>query len=294
MQRPLLCVFRVTSETRFVVKVRLISVLKPKRVVWIVLLLSQLTLLGFLFPSVNTFHKIPSAQFSAPSKLIAPKAAGFDINKYSIDDPASLWVVVNKNRPLRTADYVPKNLVLPNYKNPNIYNPKKQVLDARAADAMVEMAKAASDAGVGNLVLSSTYRSFVSQTTVHNQFINRLGLTGGEALAARPGYSEHQTGLAADIVTPSQGCLAQPCYAGTSAGSWLAENSYKFGWVLRYPNELTFETGYHFEPWHYRYVGKELAAYMHANKLKTLEEVFGLPWAPDYSSTESTNALASI
>lgn len=268
--------------------------LKPKRLVWIVLLLSQLTLLGFLFPSVSTFYKIPAAPLAAPQTLIAPKAAGFDINKYSIDDPKSLWIVVNKSRPLRNIDYVPQNLVLPNYKNPNIYNPKHQVLDARAADAMVEMAAAASAAGVGNLVLSSTYRSFVSQTQVHNQFISRLGLTGGEALAARPGYSEHQTGLAADIVTPSEGCLALPCYASTAAGEWLAANAYKYGWVLRYPSEMTFQTGYHFEPWHYRYVGKELAAYMHDNKLSTLEEVFNLPYSPDYSSTESTNALASI
>jgi len=294
MRRLLLFVFRVTSETRFVVKVRLVSVLKPKRILWMVLLLSQLTLLGFLFPSVNTFHKIPSAQFSAPSTLIKPKAAGFDLNKYSIDNPESLWVVVNKSRPLRTANYVPKNLVQPKYNNPNIYNPKHQVLDARAADSMVQMAAAAYEAGVGNLVLSSTYRSFVSQTAVHNQFINRLGLSGGEALAARPGYSEHQTGLAADIVTPADGCLAQPCYAATAAGAWLAANAYKYGWILRYPDQMTFETGYHFEPWHYRYVGKELAAYMHSNKLKSLEEAFELPPAPDYSSTESTNALASI
>jgi D-alanyl-D-alanine carboxypeptidase len=77
-------------------------------------------------------------------------------------------------------------------------------------------------------------------------------------------------------------CALQACFADTPQGLWLAANAWKYGFMLRYPNGKTPITGYEFEPWHYRYVGLELAAELHTTGIQTLEEFFGLPPAPTY------------
>ena len=147
---------------------------------------------------------------------------------------------------------------------------------------MLRMARAMKTAGAGTLVLQSAYRSFASQTAVHARQVARLGKAKGEALAARPGFSEHQTGLAADVAAVSQGCVIQICFAKTKAGSWLASNAYLYGFILRYPKGQTAITGYQFEPWHFRFVGVSLAGQMHRDGIKTLESFWKLPAAPAY------------
>ena len=144
------------------------------------------------------------------------------------------------------------------------------------------MATAMKAAGAGTLALDSTYRSYNSQVAVHAKDVAALGLAAGERLAARPGYSEHQTGLAADVSAVNQSCAIQVCFAKTPAGKWLAANSWQFGFILRYPEGRTATTGYQFEPWHFRYVGTELSTRMHQTGITVLEEVFGLPAAPNY------------
>jgi D-alanyl-D-alanine carboxypeptidase len=100
-------------------------------------------------------------------------------------------------------------------------------------------------------------------------------------LAARPGYSEHQTGLAVDFAARGVSTL-QVSFAKTKAGIWLAANAYRYGFVLRYPSGKTAITGYSFEPWHFRYVGVEVATAMHDQNIQTLEEFYALPAAPSY------------
>jgi D-alanyl-D-alanine carboxypeptidase len=112
--------------------------------------------------------------------------------------------------------------------------------------------------------------------------VAQLGLVAGEYLAARPGYSEHQTGLAADLSAAGQGCVIRVCFANTKAGKWLAANAWQYGFILRYPKGHTATTGYQFEPWHYRYVGVELSTQMHLTGVAVLEDFFGLPAAPKY------------
>ena len=180
--------------------------------------------------------------------------------------------MVNKQRPLNPKNYIPKPLV----------NVNGLSLQKDAATAFKQMAAGMKAAGAGTLWLSSGYRSYSAQVVVHSKQVKALGLTAGEKLAARPGYSEHQTGLAADVAAVGQGCSIQVCFAKTKGGKWLAANSWQYGWILRYDNGQTPTTGYQFEPWHFRYVGIEVATDYKAKRSKSLEAFWGLPAAPKY------------
>lgn len=129
--------------------------------------------------------------------------------------------------------------------------------------------------------LQSAYRSYDSQVRAHKYYVKTLGPTQADIASARAGHSEHQTGLTADI-SAGNSCILEECFADTVQGKWLAQNAYRFGFLLRYPEGLTPVTGYAFEPWHYRYVGIDLATELHVEGVLTLEEFFDLPPAPTY------------
>ena len=199
----------------------------------------------------------------------------------SIDEPASTWIVVNKLRPLNPIKYVPTDLVAPKFGTLNA-NPYGRKLRKEASTAAYRLAMAMRAEGQGSLIIQSAYRSYAEQKTIHARQVEKYGLKAGEALAARPGYSEHQTGWALDVSARGQGCQIRVCFGQTKAGSWLAKNAYKYGFIIRYPNYATPTTGYQYEPWHLRYVGKGLAKVMHDDKVSTLEKFFNLSAAPNY------------
>jgi len=199
----------------------------------------------------------------------------------SIEDPASPWVVVNKLRPLNPIKYTPKDLVAPKFGTLNA-NPYGLKLRKEASTAAYKLAMAMKAAGQGSLIIQSAYRSFAEQKTIHARQVEKYGVKAGEALAARPGYSEHQTGWAMDVSARNQGCQIRVCFGQTKAGLWLAANAYKHGFIIRYPSNATPTTGYQYEPWHLRYVGTGLARVMHDDKVSTLEKFFSLPSAPNY------------
>ena len=234
-----------------------------------------------LLLSLSTFALTlaPISPASSAVFCIAPPC--FDPEQYSIDAAGSPWVVVNKSRPLIPLNYTPK-VVAPPFKHPTTHNPHGLLLASSAGLALVKLAQAAKDAGSGSLFLQSGYRSYSTQKGVHARQVSRLGLQKGEALAARPGYSEHQTGLAADVGAVGQGCLIQVCFASTKMGKWLAANAHRFGFIIRYPYGQTSITGYQFEPWHLRYVGVALATEMKDNEVRVLENFWGLEAAPNY------------
>ncbi len=206
----------------------------------------------------------------------------FEADEHSLDEASSLWVVVNKQRPLDPINYVPKNLVQPAFANPARNNPYRLRVAKPAADALVKMTSAMRKAGFGDLFIQSAYRSFDYQRSVHAGAVSRLGLRAGEALAARPGHSEHQTGLAIDVGAVGQGCLIYTCFGKTKAGRYLAKYAYKYGFIIRYPEGKTPITGYQYEPWHLRYVGPGLATEMRNNVETVLESFWGLEPAPNY------------
>jgi len=212
-----------------------------------------------------------------PVPIPAPTVASFDMTLHSIDDADSLWVVADKLRRLKPKRYAPSDLKTINV--PHAYTPS---LRRDAARAYIKMFRAASKDGV-NLVFQSGYRSFSTQVSVYDGWVASLGQKAADLQSARPGYSEHQTGLSVDIASATGGCTIQACFARTAEGKWLARNAWEFGWHMRYPKGKTAITGYAFEPWHWRFVGTELAAELHLTPKITLEEFFGLPAAPDYA-----------
>jgi D-alanyl-D-alanine carboxypeptidase len=222
-----------------------------------------------------------SVPVAAPVEPAPVAPAGFDKSARSIDDPNSIWFVVNKTRQIPdAAAYVPPDLVSI---RGDIPNPNGFPLRQEAADALALMADAATAETGQQLVAQSGYRDYDVQVNAYNRYVNKLGTDGADLTSARPGYSEHQTGMAIDILATGSGCgLEGPCFGDTAAGQWLAANAYRFGYLLRYPADKTAVTGYEYEPWHFRYIGVDLATEMHTQGVTTLEEFFGLPAAPGY------------
>lgn len=153
------------------------------------------------------------------------------------------------------------------YSIPDYYGSR---ITPETLSAFETMKTAAANEGL-NIYISSGFRSFQYQTTIYNNYVNRDGKTAADTYSARPGHSEHQTGLAFDLNTISSE------FANTKEGKWLNSNAYKYGFILRYPEGKTNETGYIYEPWHFRYVGNGLAEKLYNNgNWRTLEEYFGI------------------
>jgi len=205
--------------------------------------------------------------------MIAPSVTAVAAAGYDFDSASSLQVVVNKHRQLNPAAYVPGQLV----------RVQAERLRAPAADAYKQFAKAAKAAGV-NVMPISGYRSFSEQASLYDSYVRQYGQATADTFAARPSYSEHQTGLAMDIGNASGICALQACFANTPAGRWAAEHGWEYGFIIRYPAGAEATTGYTYEPWHLRYVGRAIAEEMQAKpaQFPTLEDYFGLEAAPDY------------
>lgn len=224
---------------------------------------------GALFYSVRAIALVLALSLTALSSVSASASE-------PIDTAGSYQVVVNKTRPLTPVSYRPSDLV----KVPK-FNPYARILRRDVSASVVRMGNAMKAAGKGTLIVQSGYRSYSSQKTIHKAKVRALGKVKGEKLAARPGYSEHQTGLAVDFAARGVSTL-QVSFAKTKAGKWLATNAYRYGFVLRYPSGKTAITGYSFEPWHFRFVGVTVATAMHDRAITTLEEFYNLPAAPNY------------
>jgi zinc D-Ala-D-Ala carboxypeptidase len=225
-------------------------------------------------PSAPVNTAAPTAETAAPSdtETATGSAAGHD-------DPARIDVVVNKRRPLEPLDYAPADLRLPNVP----LGPGGEAAQVRAAVAnAVEQLFAAAAADGVPMTLLSGFRSYQTQVSTYQHWVEVNGKAEADRISARPGYSEHQTGLVVDIGDPAGSCNLSACFADTAAGRWAAANAQRFGFIVRYQPGEEEVTGYSPEAWHLRYVGKKAAAGMAAEGTKSLETYFGLPAAPDY------------
>ena len=147
-------------------------------------------------------------------------------------------------------------------------------MEAEAGHALIELIDAAKEAGY-RFSIASDYRSYGQQLSLYNGAVSRLGPDQQDT--AKPGYSEHQTGRAVDLTWAAAGYGLSTGMEDDDEYIWLQENSYKYGFVLRYPNGSTDITGYYFEPWHYRYIGVELATAYHESGMETLDEFLSIP-----------------
>jgi len=214
---------------------------------------------------------------AAPSPTPSPSATL--ARQFSLDDPKSPWVIVNKHRPLKPADYVPGDLVRPAVA---ISAAGEAALLNSTTAAAAEAMFAAAAADDVAMVLASGYRSYSTQVATYNGYVAARGQADADTASARPGHSEHQTGWAFDIGDGGGACSFEPCFADQPAATWAKANGHRFGFVVRYPWMLHPITGYFYEPWHLRYVGVEAATDMLNRGIGTLEEYFGLEAAPAY------------
>ena len=164
-------------------------------------------------------------------------------------------------------DYEPDDLVDVDIK---YYYGDAKKIRKEVYDAFIEMWNAAYEEGIYLIVISG-YRSAAHQKEVYEQYKNDKGTKYADSIAARAGYSEHQTGLSLDIY--SKECTSQSKFHESKSYEWLINNSYKYGFILRYPKDKQDITGYNYESWHYRYLGKDLAKKVYDSNL-TYDEYY--------------------
>ena len=193
-----------------------------------------------------------------------------DYEFYSHDieiDPVDNLVIVNKYYKL-SEDYIPELVTLSS--DYAINNNQKLTSDAK--DAFIKMCDDAKKAGI-NLYSGSGYRSYSYQNILYNNRVKIEGLEYANKTAAKAGYSEHQTGLAIDV---TNGKTAYDYLDDDDIEfKWMIENSYKYGFILRYPKGKEYITGYAYEPWHFRYVTIDVATILKEKNI-TYEEYIGM------------------
>ncbi|MDO8336449.1 MAG: M15 family metallopeptidase [Candidatus Saccharibacteria bacterium] len=183
------------------------------------------------------------------------------------EQASSLTVVVNKKHRL-PPDYVP-----------TLKSVSGGQMRPEAADALAQLLTGADAAGLSIKIVSS-YRSYSTQTSVYNNYVKQHGQAEADTFSARPGHSEHQTGLAVDLGNTNGSCQLETCFGDSAAGQWLAAHAQDYGFIIRYEKGKDAITGYQYEPWHLRFVGVSVAKAVVALG-KTLDEYYGVP-AGDY------------
>ena len=212
---------------------------------------------------------------SSTGDLVGTSSKGYKIEykngAYYVDG----YLIANKTYAL-TKKFTPTNAYSNNFSDDKACS---TCIDKTAYKAWNEMKADAAAVGY-NMWIQSGFRSYGLQEWLYNKYVNRDGKTAADKYSARPGHSEHQTGLAFDIcVKDSTGnypCISSK-FNDTAPAKWLSDNAYRYGYILRYPQDKSNETGYMYESWHFRYVGKELAEalYNDGNWL-TMEDYFGI------------------
>lgn len=224
----------------------------------------------------------PSSQPSAtPSASAEPT---YDPSLFT--DTDSLLLIANKSHRLPEG-YEPSDLVDVNTLggHGNI----APMMRKKAAEAEAEMTAAAAEDGI-YLQFSSAYRSEEYQSELYWGYVASDGQEAADTYSSRPGYSDHQTGLAADFVENGSSDFTAG-FENTESGKWLYEHAWEYGFVIRYPKGKDEITGYTYEPWHYRYIGKDWAAKLHAvSPDETIEEYFGVSGGTEYTDPISTPA----
>lgn len=194
----------------------------------------------------------------------------FYTNTKSTDRSKNYALLVNKYYELGS-DYEPDDLVSIPWKYRLGLENESILIRSEVLDAYLEMWQAAYDEEGIYLLALSGYRSYASQLQVYKLYEDSKGTKYADSIAARPGYSEHQTGLSLDIY--SKECQRQSTFKDSKTYAWLVKNAHKYGFILRYPKDKESITGYNYESWHYRYVGKELASKVYESGL-TYDEYY--------------------
>ena len=188
--------------------------------------------------------------------------------EYETDTSLDTQMLVNKYY-LLSSDYAPDDLV----SVPQTYSWGElgsQKVREVAYNAFLDMWNAAEQEGY-YLMINSSYRSYQDQEAVYNNYKSSSGQKYADSIAARPGSSEHQTGLAIDIFSKTN--TNRNSFTDSPEAKWLEDNAHIYGFILRYPEDKVDITGYNYESWHYRYVGEDIATYIYEHDI-TFEEYY--------------------
>lgn len=224
-------------------------------------------------PSQNVDDVVEQLEQAAESDNAAIEDIEVNQLEYSIDDEDSLWVVVNKERPIPLS-YAPSNIRLVDVTTKDGKSEMERSMRDEAATALELMFAKAATENI-DLMLGSGYRDADLQAFYYNNYVATYGQAEADKFSAKPGTSEHQTGLVGDVAPASNNCYLQECFRDTPEGTWVAEHAHEFGFIVRYPKGKEDITGYQYEPWHLRYLGVDLATELYTSS-QTMEEYFGL------------------
>lgn len=217
----------------------------------------------FNYKNINRYIK-----YKKKHKNLSNKQVIIDVNigidkKYYTNTKKSKYLNTNKVL-VNKYNYLGKNYIPNNLENINIkYARKGMKLVKEARIAFEKMAKDAKKDGY-NIIAMSSYRSYKYQVDLYNKYKKKDGKEAADTYSARPGYSEHQTGLATDIYN---GKTDFNNFEKTKEFKWMQKNAHKYGFILRFPKDKVKQTGYQYESWHYRYVGKKASKYIKKHKL---------------------------
>ena len=207
---------------------------------------------------------------STARNVVATVNTNTDYDYYTMDFDTNteddLLMLVNKYYHL-SEDYEPTDLV--NISNRYYYGEGHQIRSV-VYDAFIDMWNEANNAGI-YFIINSSYRTFQEQQEVYDSYKDSRGTTYADSIAARPGYSEHQTGLSLDIFSTEY--TTTDSFKDSPHYQWLTQNAYKYGFIQRYEADTEELTGFAEEAWHWRYVGVEVATYLHEHDI-TFDEYY--------------------
>ena len=219
----------------------------------------------------RTPEPTPETAVSTPTPEPTPEPTPDPERDPRFFETDSYLIVANKKHKLPEG-YEPSDLAYPEVNMR--YN--NWTLRMEAAVALEEMFAAAAEEGV-NLVMGSGYRGEEFQRVLYDGYVAEGGQSYADSISSRPGYSDHQTGLATDLCGQDAAYDLTQDFEMTQEGKWLAENAYKYGFIMRYPKGKEAITGYAYEPWHFRYITKAEAQKIHdAGENMTFEEFYGI------------------
>lgn len=190
----------------------------------------------------------------------------FYTNTEKTDDTLGKFVILNKHY-YSDGNYKGKDLITVPAEY-NLYGTQFQ-LSQECYDAFLKMYNDAKNAGYG-FKINSAYRSYEKQVNIYQGWVNQDGQKLADTYSARAGFSEHQTGYAFDV---RDFPFTNDDYSKTKSFTWVSTNAHKYGFIIRFPKDKEYITGYQYEPWHYRYVGIDAAKYIYENDI-TFEEYY--------------------
>lgn len=225
----------------------------------------------FVYNNLNRYLEFQKKYTTfSPAEVVKRVNVNLDYDFYDYDNKSDIGkdilVLVNKFYHLES-DYDPSDLV--NVNNKYFYGSDHK-LRKDAYQAFIKMWDAAKEEDI-YLIITSSYRSYESQVKAYDNIKDTQGTTKADKVVARPGYSEYQTGLALDIFSKED--INAKDFSTTKTYTWLIDNAYRFGFILRYPTGTSDITGFMDDTSHFRYVGVEAATYIYENNI-TFDEYY--------------------